>query len=787
MKAPIVFLIPVLLLLSSIIRSIVIYHEEMIATEQEIHEDALHHVALDITRLQNILYNYLPESNNSYEEARVNLAVTAMDHNIKRLLLTDENDKIIIANRFLWEDSNASDISNYDSKLSSAVRNSNHPELSLSENNKHLLIGYYPVVLQLESQKGLPIKRLGTLFIEYSLATQLAAAKQQSTNEAIVFGSSMFFITLLIAILLHFLVSRRLGRLTLASKALAEGNLDTRVYIGGSDELTQLGQAFNEMAERINQDIYHRKKAETELRHLNETLEQRVSDRTALLHEAQRIGQMGNWNWDIDTDDIILSDEVFNIFGYESGEVIPKLDAFLNSIHNDDIPLVRKALDKSIKENTKYSIDYRIPISDNKIRWIHAEGLPKYDESGKATSMSGTVQNITERKIIEENLLQAKEEAERASQAKSEFLSRMSHELRTPMNAILGFSQVLEMSELNEKQKSYVNEIKESGSHLLSLIGELLDLGRIEAGRMAVLLQSVEIETVVTQSIKFVQQHINERNISLNNHCCDQSLSIIADRTRLRQILVNLLSNAIKYNKEGGSVTVDCKVTQDSLVRLSVTDTGLGIPKEQMGNLFVPFERLHAKYSGIDGTGIGLALCKQLVDLMRGNIGVESTSGEGSTFWIELPIAADSNLEDGTDSLQNEEEGVCKVLYVEDNAANLKVVESVLELHADFRLLSATNGNYGIELAKRYLPDVILLDIHLPDIDGFQVLKSLKAGDDTCNIPVIALSADAMQFDIERGISAGFKDYLTKPVDLDALIKVLFKYGYQQNQAIKQQ
>ena len=182
MKAPIVFLIPALLLLSSIISSIIIYHEEIVATEQEIHKDALHHVVLDITRLQNILYNYLPESDNSYEEARLNLSVTAMDQNIKRLLLTDENDKVLIANRFLWESSNASDISNFDPKISAAVRSNNRPDLFLSENNKHLLIGYYPVVLQLESLKGLPAKRLGTLFIEYSLASQSAAAKQQSTT-----------------------------------------------------------------------------------------------------------------------------------------------------------------------------------------------------------------------------------------------------------------------------------------------------------------------------------------------------------------------------------------------------------------------------------------------------------------------------------------------------------------------------------------------------------------------------------------------------------------------------
>lgn len=779
MKRPIILLIPILLLASSLLSSFIIYHLELSETEQNIRDDALSHVNLDISRLQNVLYNYLPETGTTYEEARLNLSVTAMDPHINQLFVTDENEVVLVSNRYAWEGQQATQIGRFDSETSRQVQQKRKPELFFLPNKTNLLHGYYPVILQLESAQGLPVKRVGTLFIEYDISTKLNKAIYGLNQRAKLLGGLVLFTSLLIALLLHILVTRRLGTLSNAAMNLAAGDLNTRAPIKGNDELTQLGKAFNEMAERIKDDISRRERAERDLRELNETLEERIKERTAMLEEAQRIGRIGNWHLDIDTGLLTVSNEVYRIFGYETHEVEDTYEVFINTIHDDDIPLVEAALQNAIQENSKYSIDYRVPLKNKSLHWIHAEGIPKYNSEGKAISLSGTVQDITDHKLNEERLIKAKEEAERANHAKSDFLSRMSHELRTPMNAILGFSQLLEMNEPSEKQHSFINEILTAGHHLLNLINELLDLARIESGRMTILLESIDIDSIIQQSIHMIDPLLSEKNITLHNNVSANQF-ILADNTRLCQVLVNLLSNAAKYNRDHGSISIDYQLLDNNMVRLSITDTGLGISKRDLSILFNPFERLHADHSDVEGAGIGLALSKQLVELMGGHIGVHSEPGKGSCFWLELPTASTEDkraMNHDIDETGSRSANNCKVLYVEDNSANLKVIESLLNHYPNFQLLSATNGSYGLELAQRYLPNVILLDIHLPDRDGFQVLECLRKDKSTAQIPVIALSADAMPCHIERGLSAGFDEYLTKPVNLQKLLEALSKYG----------
>jgi hypothetical protein len=382
------------------------------------------------------------------------------------------------------------------------------------------------------------------------------------------------------------------------------------------------------------------------------------------------------------------------------------------------------------------------------------------------------INDTTERKLAEEALIHARDAAERASRAKSEFLSRMSHELRTPMNAILGFSQVLEIEPLNAEQQSFVREIHRAGDHLLELINELLDLSAIESGRLETVIQSVALQAAMEQAVHMVKPLLQRQGIALIDQC-QQEITVLADATRLKQVLVNLLSNAGKYNRSGGSVHIDCQMLDAERMRLSVTDTGRGIAPEKIGLLFQPFERLGVSEStAIEGTGIGLAISKRLIELMGGAIGVDSAPGQGSTFWIELPLAQSPQQADAAvpAALPDAAQDARKILYVEDNAANLKVVEAMLRNRPNLTLLSASNGEYGLELAQRYLPDVILLDIHLPGMDGYAVLKALQAQPDTRGIPVIALSADAMPLDVERGLAAGFRRYLTKPVKVAELV-----------------
>jgi len=381
---------------------------------------------------------------------------------------------------------------------------------------------------------------------------------------------------------------------------------------------------------------------------------------------------------------------------------------------------------------------------------------------------------ITERT---RDLSLAKDSAERANRAKSEFLSRMSHELRTPMNAILGFAQVLELESIAPEYKDYIQEIHRAGDHLLELINELLDLSRIETGKLAVLVQPTTLQTILSQALQITQAMREERQIVLLNYCQSEA-RVLADATRLRQILVNLLSNAVKYNRAGGRITVACQPQSDTTLRIAVADTGPGIAPEKQHLLFRPFERLGAELSGVEGVGIGLALSKQLAELMDAKIGVDSTPGVGSTFWLELALAPlstplTSSAPNTSQPPAKEQKHKCNVLYVEDNAANLKLVEVLLRRQPDIDLISASNGEHGLELARRYRPDAILLDIHLPGMDGYALLEKLQADAATSAIPVLAVSADAMPVDVARGLQAGFKRYLTKPIDGKALIAAI--------------
>ncbi|HJV71187.1 PAS domain S-box protein [Ideonella sp.] len=409
---------------------------------------------------------------------------------------------------------------------------------------------------------------------------------------------------------------------------------------------------------------------------------------------------------------------------------------------------------------------------------------------GGPARVVSTATDITELKQAEEALLDAnrglearvrertaaleaaRDEAQRANLAKSEFLSRMSHELRTPMNAILGFAQILEAADLAPKQRRWAGEIHRAGEHLLRLIDELLDLARIEVGRLAVRAEPLELGQVLQDAVSMCQASLQGKKITLEIEPAAAPIVVQADPTRLRQILVNLVSNAIKYNRPGGQVRLGRQLLDDHRAMLTVSDTGLGIPADKLARLFVPFERLGREDSPIPGAGIGLALSKGLAELMGGELGVESTPGEGSTFWIKLPRATEERPPSPPAELAPKPvvERRLRVLYIEDNAANLELMETWFEEFPGFTLLTAEDGPEGIARARAERPDLILLDIKLPGMDGYEVLAELKGDERTRGIPVIAVSADAMPHDIARGKAAGFAAYVAKPIRLNELL-----------------
>ena len=386
------------------------------------------------------------------------------------------------------------------------------------------------------------------------------------------------------------------------------------------------------------------------------------------------------------------------------------------------------------------------------------------------------------RKQVELALHDAMAVAEKASLAKSDFLSGMSHELRTPLSAILGFAQLMESGSPppTVSQKRSIDQILHAGWYLLELINEILDLALIESGRMSWSLEPVSLAEVMLECRSLIEPQAQKRGIRVTFPDAGSPGFIKADRTRMKQVLVNLLSNAIKYNKVGGAVVVECTASGPQRLRVSVKDTGEGLGPEKVGQLFQPFNRLGQEAGTEEGTGIGLVVTKRLVELMGGAIGVTSTVGEGSVFWIELVVAAAPQHTIGEPGLVapsslpvQDGSGARTLLYVEDNPANLQLVEQIIARRPDIRLLSARTGLTGIELARSAQPDVILMDINLPGMSGIKAMQILRADTATAHIPVVALSANAIPRDIERGLQAGFFRYLTKPIKVGEFLETL--------------
>jgi signal transduction histidine kinase/CheY-like chemotaxis protein len=399
----------------------------------------------------------------------------------------------------------------------------------------------------------------------------------------------------------------------------------------------------------------------------------------------------------------------------------------------------------------------------------------------------GTQQQQRNARMEQEILRRSKElqEANRplraADAAKSEFLSRMSHELRTPLKAILGFGQLLEMDELSEDQRDSLGLILSGARHLLGLINEVLDIAAIEAGGLQVSLEPVAVAEVVAEAVMLMRPLADQHRILLvgpDQPCADQ---VLGDRQRLKQILLNLLSNAVKYNRVGGSVELACHRVAAERLRITVADTGPGIPPDALDRLFVPFERLASDQAAVEGTGLGLALSQRLAGAMGGTLEVTTTVDQGSTFWVELPLterlAERVEVQQGRAALIQAQADpawpALTVLYIEDNASNLKLVERVLSRLPDVTLIPAMRPQLGLELAEKHHPDLVLLDLHLPDMPGAEVLRRLRANPTTADVPVVILSADARPSQIEHLLDQGARAFLTKPLDVKELLTLL--------------
>ena len=436
---------------------------------------------------------------------------------------------------------------------------------------------------------------------------------------------------------------------------------------------------------------------------------------------------------------------------------------------------------------TDYELTAR--ARDGKETVVSYNATTFHDRDRKLQGVFAAARDVTERKRIEHTLQEnnvelerAKAASEKANLAKSDFLSSMSHELRSPLNAILGFAQLIssEVPPPTASQTASVDQILHAGWYLLELINEILDLAQIESGKLALSLEPTSLAEVMAECEAMIEPQSQKRGISMTFPNFDTPCFVDADRTRVKQVLINLLSNAIKYNQPNGTVAVDCVMSAPDRIRISVRDSGAGLPPDMLQQLFQPFNRLGQENSTEEGTGIGLVMSKRLVEMMGGLIGVESTVGAGSVFWFELNAAAAPHLAlDPSASAAVVQTQVAHgaplrtLLYVEDNPANLMLIEQLIARRPDMRLLSARDATLGITLAQENQPEVILMDINLPGISGIEALKILRRDPLTAHIPVVALSANAMPRDVEKGLQAGFFRYLTKPIKVNEFMETL--------------
>ncbi|MEQ6916373.1 response regulator [Halomonas aquatica] len=488
----------------------------------------------------------------------------------------------------------------------------------------------------------------------------------------------------------------------------------------------------------------------------------------------------GVWDWDIPRNVTHYSRLYSEMLGYPPEEFSLDGQALQRHIHPDDLPLIQERVNGFLenRRNT-YKIEVRLRCKDGRYKWILCRStVAARDIEGKPIRVIGIHSDIDARKEAEAALIRAREEADRANRAKSEFLSNMSHELRTPLNAIIGFAQILEYEEgLGVDQQDSVAEILKAGHHLLVLINEVLDLAKVESGRMDLFLEPVSVAKVVEECLGLVRGQAAKRGIQISTEGLEGAV-VQADRTRLKQVLLNLLSNAVKYNREAGQVKVGSIPLGEMRLQIQVTDTGMGIAPEDHAALFQPFNRLAAEGTAIEGTGIGLSIARRLTELMDGHLEVESELGVGSCFSIELPneLHRPPSEMSETQTAASEPDGhhaQQAVLYIEDNPANLLVVEKLLRGRSHIRLFTAEVAEQGIAMARDQRPALILLDINLPGLNGFEVLEILRNDPMNRGVPIVAVSAITMPDDIKRARRAGFDDYLTKPLDEVAFLETV--------------
>lgn len=638
-------LIPLLLVLSSVASSTLLFWQEIRVADHNIQQAGVDNLNASLTELQNVLTSQLADAN--LDDAKLSLSASALHPGVRTLLLADQHNTVLFANRYIWVGSSASQVCGYADSIAQQVRQTQASSVSL---HGSLLQGYCPVMLRM-APGNLELDRVGILFAEYDLGPQLARAEHDAANHALSLGGLMVAVAVAVALLLDRLVSRRVKILVEAFKRLAAGDLNVRVNLRGSDELAELGVAFDDMAGQ-------RQRVEEELRKHRNHLEEMIAQRTR-------------------------------------------------------------------------------------------------------------------------ELTAAKDAAEAASGAKSDFLSSMSHELRTPLNAILGYTQILKPQEnLTSRQREQLDVMYTSGEHLLTLIGDILDLSRIEAHRLELVEAPFCLPRLLEQVLEIAKVRADQKNLELQYEVITALPEYVrGDEGRVRQILLNLLSNAVKFTRHG-SVTLRVRYDQTDAgwLNCEVADTGIGIPEDRLEAIFEPFTQLTTEGQGREGAGLGLTITRRLASLMGGGASAESQLGEGSTFRFWAPLSASAAAEPLAKPTHENIRGYRgprkRVLVVDDTPANAQLLVDILQ-PLGFETTTAHGGREALRQAQEQPPDLVLLDLVMPEMDGIETARAMREHPQLKAMPIIGVSATVTASGRKRAFAALCDGFLSKPIRVGELLQML--------------
>ena len=520
----------------------------------------------------------------------------------------------------------------------------------------------------------------------------------------------------------------------------------------------------------IVQDITEQMNNELQLRKMETFLER-----------TSHVAGIGGGEVDVESGDLFWSEVTHKIHEVPA-DYEPRIETAIKFYANEESrELIRSSVEAVIEKNQDFQHELPLRTWTGRFIWVETRGEGDWSD-GKCRRVFGTFQDITARKEREEQKLREHRQALDQNKAKTEFLSNLSHELRTPLNAVLGFAQLLRRNEPDARSNHGLEEILKAGDYMQGLLEDVLDLSRVESRDLEFTISRIPATELIRKCIRLSSSLKSEKGIELIFHEPEEDIWLLGDALRSQQSLLNILSNAIKYNRDGGSVTISAKETNDERVLISVTDTGPGIPEEKQHKLFQPFQRLGMESSGVEGTGIGLVLARNLLRLMGGELFFNSVPGKGTTFYLEFPLARNQlaaqerSQERQLRTNKNPEAIEGKVLYIEDNPVNMRLMEHVIQSFPGIQLFTATSGQMGLEVARDKKIDLFLLDLRLPDLSGYEIIQELRKWPAYKKTPAICVSADAMQSEITEAINAGFDDYLTKPIDLEDLQASLANY-----------